>query len=82
MIEVVLSCEADGCRERLVLQWPRGDYVALIDPAVFGGRDGELSLDGAAKVPAAFTGWRVAAVRPPGGVRGYVVSCPAHAAEL
>lgn len=73
-IEVVLCCEADGCGERLVLEWPRDDYVCLIDPAIYGGGDGSLTLDGHAPVPKSATGWQVKTVR-----REYVVRCPGHA---
>lgn len=76
-IEVVLSCEADGCRERLIIPWPRGEYTSLIDPAIYGGREGVLTLDGWGPVPSEASGWRVADVG-----REYRVRCPAHAAEL
>lgn len=74
MIEVVLGCEADGCEESLRLEWPRGEYVSLLDPAMFDG-DGSLTLDGAAVVPMSATGWLVRSERRLGG---YTVRCPAH----
>lgn len=75
-IEVVLSCEADGCQERLRVSWPRDEYTCLLSGEQLGG-NGSLTLDGAAPVPTSASKWRVRGVR-----REYRVRCPAHAQEL
>lgn len=79
MIEVALYCDVDDCEESLRLEWPRGGYVSLLDPAKFGkGGGGYLTLDGAAAVPMSATGWRVQSERRPERRFGYTVRCPAH----
>lgn len=83
-IEVVLSCEADGCEERLPVPWPRDGYTCLLSGEQLGGADGSLTLDGSAPVPRSASKWRVVTVR--GGSEHRAerrdVRCPAHAAEL